>query len=291
MSLKFNKTIDWLTVTFRQREFPETVLPLIDLFEIGDRTQGGNHYDTAYKLACGGTYAYSKEKRQGIMIMLPGQALGTLRQAGWSDAMTVNWAMGAHNVTRIDYAIDVFGGTAKEHSPHDAYNAGVAGNIKTKMRLDRSYTDHSQKMPGDSYYWGSPKSDARVVCYNKGVQMRFFKYAWTRVEMRLKGEYAKGLVSDMNDYGVISAGDAKLKAIWDADIEWFEEALSHDEVLLTQVHHKPGNFAGWLEKSVKPAMLKNMDKETDAIRVFHQWLTREIEDKLNRNLEDLTGGL
>lgn len=271
-NFKYNHSLDWLTMTFNSRQFPETVLPLIDVFEIGEEAPGGKNYKNAYKLACGGIYAHSPDVRQGIMVMLPGQALGTLRQSGWSDEMTINWAMTAHNITRLDFAMDIFGGTAKDHSPHDFFNAWKDKQIRTRMRLDRGYTDYSKKVEGDTYYWGSQFSDQRVRVYNKGVKMKFFDYAWTRVEAQWKDDYAKAVRNDMNDYGVSRAGVAKMKSIFDADIEWYQNMLEHDPVLLSQVPRKDSNFPGWLEKSVKPAIKKNLRQERDAIVSLYQWL-------------------
>lgn len=271
-NLKFNHSLDWITATWTYREFPESVLPIMPLFDIGDEAKAGGYYKNAWKLANGGIYAYSDDKRQGIMVMLPGQALGTLRQGGWSDEMTINWLMTAHNVTRMDFAVDCFGGTAKDHSPHDFYNAMKEERLKTRMRLDRSYTDYSKKEQGETYYWGSAQSDQRVCVYNKGVQMNMLKYAWTRVELRLKGDYAKNLRNDMQDNGVSRSGVAKLKSVFDADIEWYERALEHDPMFLSEVPRKEPNFPGWLQRVIKPSFEKNLQSNRDSIVEFYHWL-------------------
>ena len=284
---KYNHSLDWLTMTFTARQYPETVLPLIDLFEPKEEVPGGKNYKNAYKLACGGLYGYSSEVRQGIMVMLPGQALGTLRQAGWSDEMTINWAMQAHNVTRLDFAMDIFGGTAKDHSPHDFYNEWKEKRLRTRMKLDRSITDYSKKTQGDTYYWGSAQSDQRVCVYNKGVEQKFFDYAWTRVETRWKDDYAKAVRNDMNDYGVSRAGMAKVKSVFDADIEGFQNMLEHDPMELSVVPRKPGNFPGWLEKSVKPAITNNLDQERDAIRLLYDWIGQQLSPV--ERINELTG--
>lgn len=271
-NLKFNHSLDWITATWTHRDFPEQILPQVSVFDIGEETKAGGYYKNAYKLACGGIYAYSDSVRQGIMVMLPGQALGTMRQSGWSDEMTINWLMTAHNVSRMDFAVDIFGGTAKDHSPHDFYNAHQSGQLKSRMRLDRSYIDHSKAQPGETYYWGSKTSDQRVCVYNKGVQMNMLKYAWTRVELRLKDDYAKGLRNDMQDYGVSKAGVAKLKQVFDADIEYYQQALEHDPIFLSEVPRKEPNFPGWLQKVIKPAFEKNMSQNRDSIVEFYHWL-------------------
>jgi len=102
VDLKVYKHLDWLTMTWAGRQYPETVLPMHKGFDINDKTHGGGFYQNAYKLACGGTYGYSDNDRQGIILMLPGQALAFLREAGFPDQKLVGLACTARNVSRMD---------------------------------------------------------------------------------------------------------------------------------------------------------------------------------------------
>lgn len=276
--LKVYKHIDWLTMTWAGREYPETVLPMHKGFDVGDKTNGGAFYPTAYKLACGGTYGYSDNDRQGIIVMLPGQALSYLRECGFSDQKLVGLACTGRNVSRLDYAIDVIGGTLRDHSPHSAYNAGKEGKIKTRLNMSMSIKDETAGDGGFSVYFGSPKSDQRIRVYDKAAQQKIMGLTWTRVEAVMKGEYSRTLAEDMQTHGVVRAGDSKLKKLWDADIEWFQDALEKELIEPGEVPNKKTNFPRWLNSTVYPSIKNHIETNRDDIANFHRMLGYLLRD-------------
>lgn len=276
--LKVYKHIDWLTVTWKGRQFPETVLPMHDGFDIRDQTNGGAFYQTAYKLACGGTYGYSDNERQGIILMLPGQALTYLRERGFTDQKLVGLACTGRNVSRMDYAVDVIGGTRKDHSPDSVHNAYKDGKIKTRLGMSMSIRDEASEDGGLSVYFGSPKSDQRIRVYDKAAQQKIMGLTWTRVEAVLKGDYSRTLAEDMQNHGVVKAGDSKLISIWNADIEWFQDAIEKELIEPGEVPRKQTNFPLWLNSSVYPGIKNHIETNREDIAHFHKMVGYLLRD-------------
>lgn len=276
--LKVYKHIDWLTITWAGRQYPETVLPMHEGFDIGDKTNGGAFYQTAYKLACGATYGYSDSERQGIILMLPGQALAYLRERGFTDQKLVGLACTGRNVSRLDYALDVIGGTRKDHSPESTHNAYKDGKIKTRLNMSMSIKDEASEDGGFSVYFGSPKSDQRIRVYDKAAQQKIMGLSWTRVEAVLKGDYSRTLAEDMQTHGVITAGDSKLKKLWDADIEWFQDALAKELIEPGEVPNKQTNFPRWLNTTVYPSIKNHIETNRDDIANFHKMIGFLLRD-------------
>jgi hypothetical protein len=265
--LETHKNIDWLTMTWEGREFPESVLPLHDGFEPGDHVPAGKNYDVGYRLKCGGTYAYSNDKRQGIIVLLTGDPLRALREAGFSNEKLVALAMTGKNTPRADYSIDVIGGTAKDHSPESIRSAYKRGKIKTRMRLDMNIKKETIQ-GGRTIEFGSRKSDQRLRVYDKAGEGGLKGITWTRIEAQLRDDYARALIQDMDKHGVAIAGDNKLRKMFNADVPWYQNALDEIVTAVGEVPRKEPNFPGWLHKTVLPAIEKNLDKHPDVIKDF-----------------------
>jgi len=171
----------------------------------------------------------------------------------------------------------VIGGGLRDHSPESAYNASKRGKINTRLGLNVTYKDETAERGGRSVYFGSPKSDQRVIVYDKAVEQKRLFEAWTRVEMRLKGDYAKTLAEDMQASGVTRAGDSKLKKLWDADIEWFQNALSKDLIEPGEVPNKETNFPRWLNGTVLPGIEKRLETDRETIMLFHRAVGRLLK--------------
>jgi hypothetical protein len=269
-NVEFTKHLDWVTATWSLIDDPFSLLPLEPGFERVLAVPGGKHYKVAWRLQCGGVFAYSTDERMGVMVMLPGLALQNLREGGWSDQDTVDWLRDARNITRLDYCMNVIGGAAKQHSSHDAYNAWKDKRIKTRMRLDVSFKDEKVEFGGQSYYFGSKMSDQRVICYDKAVEQGISEFQWTRVEGRFKDNYAKALLHDMVKFGVIKAGDTKLRNIWDAEIDWFQEGLLEERVELRKMPRTEPQIQRWLWATVLAAIRKNVSQHRDIIEAFYE---------------------
>jgi hypothetical protein len=264
---KTYKNIDYLKVTWKGQQYPESVLPMHDGFEPGDRMSGGTFYETAYRLKCGGMYGYSEDEKQGIIVILSGEPLRNLREAGFSNEKMVKWALTGRNVPRLDYAVDVIGGTAKDHSPESLRSAYMRGKIKTRLKLDTSHKDEEIK-GGRTIKFGSDKSERQVVVYDKGGQLRLLEEAWTRIEMKVKNEFGKTLAADMDRAGVAIAGDATLRKLFNPDVPWVQDALDQTVLELGEVPRKEKNFRNWLNTTVLSSIRNNLDTEQQAIKDF-----------------------
>lgn len=265
--MKIFKHLDWLTVTWPGRVDVENLLPGCTGFKLGKAAGGGKFYQDGFQLACGGMCAFSTDETQGTIVVLSGEPLRALRKEGYSDSHLIQMARGARNIPRLDYAITLVGGTAKDHSPESAKSAYKRGKIKTRMRLDESYKD--EKVPGGrSVYFGSRTSDQRLYVYDKAAQLGILLEAVTRVELKLKDDYAKGLAADMEKHGVIPAGDSKIKKVWNADIKWFQDALEEQQVEIGELPRKTPDFERWLEEVVLPGIAKRIETNQPAIKKF-----------------------
>ncbi len=267
MNLKIHKNIDWLTITWRGQKYPEQVLPPLGGFDLKEKAPAGRFYSAGYKLACGGTFAYSDNPKQGIIVILSGAPLRALREAGVKNSDMVAWALTARNVTRLDYALDVRGGTSKDHSPESIKSAFKRGKVKTRLGLQKSHKDETTA-GGRTIEFGAPTSDQRVIVYDKAAEQRALWEAWTRVEMRIKDDRAKALVADMAAHGVEVAGDSKLRKLFNADVAWFQDALSEENIDPREVPNKASNFPKWLHETVYPSVEKHMETDKVAIKAF-----------------------
>ena len=281
--VKYAKHLDWITATFHNREFPFLVLPTHWQFDRTMQVPSPKNYKIAYRLECGGLIAISKDEKQGILVMLPGEALENLRNAGFSDQDTVAWLVGARNVSRADYAFNALGGDAKDHNSHDAYNSYKAGGIKTRMKLDSSYKDEKVEFGGQSYYFGSVHSDQRVICYDKRVERGGGGVNWTRVEYRGRNDYSTALIHDMHKFGVEKAGDAKLMNVWDADIEWFQQGLLEEKIELRKLPRQEPAFKSWLWATVLPSLRKHIRSHRSVIEDFYAAVGQILEDSALRD--------
>lgn len=286
-SFSFSKHLDWVAATWEMRDEPFTVLPPGEQFKAVAAESGTKHYRNAWRLKCGGLFGWGKEERQGVLVILPGEALRNLRESGFGDQQTVDWLKGARNVTRLDYALDVVGGEQKTNAALLSYNAWKDGAIKTRLKLNLSYKDETWEFGGESFYFGSKSSDQRVIVYDKAAEQKMKGIFWTRYEFRFKDDYAKALVWDMSEKGIYEAGDQKVRNIWDADIESFQAMLNEEKVILRDCPRPEPAWKKWLWATVLRSIEQNVKEHRNTIVDFYNEVGRIIREYDKREREPL----
>ncbi len=278
---------DWFTYTTKRQKWHEQMLPQNDGFDTVGRTKTFNgRYKTAHRLRNGGIFAYDDNRpSMGAICQLTGENLATMRSEGFSDDALVNAAWvtvagrGTGNITRIDYAIDSI---HKDAHPNTVYDAWQNGEIKSRLQsVERIETSRKNKETGKpdvagTVYLGSWKSERFLRVYDKAKELKLLNEILIRVELQTRRDKARSLAIDSCKHGVEVAGRATIRSIAQTDIEWFNKALSGEDINLTTLPKKPSKFAWWLDTQVKSAMHNHKDDELDFIRYWLAKMQHEL---------------
>jgi len=255
--MPFSSLIDWLTVSWAATQDLSEILPQHAGFSVVAEMTTRKHFDTSYKLACGGILSTSTRDLQGIALDLSGQPLLWLRENGFTQEDQIRLAVNARRVTRIDYALDIREESNK-YCPEAVWVAYKRGRIKTRMQPNIMQLN-LRKNGGRSVYWGGDESDNQIRVYDKAKEMKLLYEAWCRVEMQTRGRSADALAYDMSVHGINKAGKAKLRKIFCANDDfWLADVVKDNDIQITKIRRKETSFQRWIDNSIEPAFEKNM---------------------------------
>lgn len=180
-------------------------------------------------------------------------------------------------ITRLDFAIDVFGSFDLDALQQCVEQGRAKTHIRTTSRV-RSKTDND--LAGDTLYLGSRQSGRMVRVYDKGLETGGNSGMWARIELEAKHPHATALLRNMLEYGIAEAGSRAIADLLVTDVGWFENAVNADESLsLSQIPRKQTDFEKWALSSLLPLAVR-------AIRAGIPGFAEAIEIEIKRAREN-----
>lgn len=204
--------------------------------------RGSSHrgYLMSHRLASGGSMAYHPTViRQGLLVQWTGQSLtALLAERGPDDIMRQLQALGGRTA-RLDVAIDLFlterpdiKGLQDKVTTRLGFSGG---NYSMVDGPDGEYEAHT-------VYFGSSQSDRWCRIYDKSAERKDWSEGyWLRIELVLKGDYARAFVDNAAQTAFAPAARGELQSMFASiDAEWWETVLSGEVV----EHQSLGRHAG-----------------------------------------------
>lgn len=271
-----SKELDWIQMTFHYQTYPFRVLPQHEMMEIvgfGKKLFGV--YDVCYSTKSGGLIMWNNEnEHQGIHVLFAGQTLQTLRQNRFTSNDVLDMARGARNIARLDYAI-----TTSLFTMEQVEQTIDRGNYSGTTPMNCKIFAGSEN-GGITYYFGSPKSDKRVVLYDKAKEMGLLSEALSRVELRLRNRYSTQFVDNSVKIPYAILGDNMIKRTVNIEMKGYSQALDNQaNVEFNMLPQKEDGFSSWLNGQVRKAIENRLADRREAIERFFKWL----DDTLGTN--------
>jgi hypothetical protein len=270
--------LDYLTISYASVKNPSE-LGFLDggVFGAVESIKPLPHYDTGWKLRCGGQLHISSDTLQGSRLDLRGDDLENLRAMGLSDAQIL-FVTGQNELkkrtTRIDYAWDIFDAGSVRH----VINHWKAGKCKTTFRKSpQGYLDYGTRA-GQTAYFGSRKGEQFVRVYDKGTEMNLLKTAWLRVEMQIRNPHAGEFYGDCIKSSIPRAARTRLLSLVDfPHLAWWKRSIHGELTELGQVPRKQPKWQKWMSGQVKESIIQHWNENQDNDREFiKQWLDEMI---------------
>lgn len=246
--------IDWLTSSYTMNASSSDPIPLgIGFAASRPKDTEAARFDTEQTLYPAGT-AYTKHGDDPLTILqFTGDDMRTIRaQENLQDLLLRHIITNATNVTRIDIAIDSENPNASPAAALKAYNWGIAD---TRIKTVTEYKQH--KDTGHTVYFGSPKGDAFVRCYDKAAELKLPERHITRLEMQLRKKRANPFMQDIKQHGLQAAAHANIRKIIDfPDLAWWREMVEQNDIEPTQIPRNLDKWVYWLDNQVSAAIDK-----------------------------------
>lgn len=270
--------LDWLTLTKTDASNPRDIIPPIEVIEVLESISPPKRFDMAWQIYPAGMVALQTSSYKTAMLWLTGQDLETWREVGVSDMVTIKAGNTLEpTCTRLDYCINVHGAGRVDDCAKELEAGRREGRPKPYGRFQK-YND-----AGDTLYFGSPKSDQRILIYNKAAQMGI-EDLWTRIELRCRKKKATPLFQDMAYYNHHWVGRQRIRELCNfPSLEWWGEAVAGATLELTKTCRKPPATIKWLYEQVMPVFEKRHDPEL--LRELQGWLSNANIALRNANTE------
>lgn len=254
--MKTTSGIDWMSFTDRLATIDKGYVapPFVKHIDAMLETPRFG-YQRAVKFPQGLIIMYDGSTAQmGQHYIYSGGAINKLLGEGISPATVYGWhTEQAHRCTRLDLAIDVYD---DERFLQDLADAVYLSQYKGTARSANII--HSPVDGGMTIYMGSRTSAKFVRIYNKAVQMGQEGH-WTRIEVELKGDAARGVMRAIND-GVngdpSQIAQAVIKSVCDFRTRGWREVFTGEPLKLTSAKDEQPDTEAWLMTQVVSAIAK-----------------------------------
>lgn len=229
----------------------------------GEMLPNGKGYDSAMQLSIGVIHWHTKLASQGMSVELSGSSLSQSRKHGVADLFLLQHIQATlGHVSTLDSAIDVYN--------HDADFRDILllddlGSLETTVRDVHGYqgrrrTKTDVQSEGTAYI-GSAKSPKQIKVYDKAAEQGQVGKDWTRIEMRWRGKHARAAHQAMLKFGIASVTQKAVKAMCNADIQWWQEAVNGDIAVIEPVRRPETNTVDWLIDLTAPVLERELEKE------------------------------
>jgi hypothetical protein len=270
--IMLDKHLDWLQWTFEGGQPAKNALPkhVSMLPKQSDKPLFGV-YEKCIRLANDGLIMWSeKNERVGIHVLLSGNCLRISRDLGLTDERLLQHVLYAKNVSRLDFAVttDLFG--------MDEFMAKKDENLG-RLNLDSTIID--EKNGGQSVYFGSRKSDRRIIVYDKAKELGLLSEALSRVELRLRNRYASKFAQNALLIPFRQLGSNMIHdSLRFANFGGFTNAISNDpDISFSALPKREDSFDAWIDDQIKPAFQKKVFERRASVEAFLEWLSALLE--------------
>lgn len=207
MNSKVDIVIDYLTFTVKFCLNPDELIESIlgmdtDLFEV---TKGVNFYSSA-KYYDNIRVCYDgngrNDQNMGVCFIMSGQGLRTYENHTNQSALIILHAISNNpniSISRIDIACD---DKSNILDINTIWEYAKAKNYRTRLSSKSFYESFKGDISEKSLYWGATKSECRICIYDKAKEQydpdrhpKHYSSHWIRVELRIKGFYAKQVLA------------------------------------------------------------------------------------------------
>lgn len=239
--------------------FRRAVMPSEAFFLTGEAIPPPRGYNACLGLSYGSLRLHTERPEQKIGVELTGKDMSGLRVAGVDTIELLKWVVmrpGA-NVTRLDFAVDIFGSGG---NPLDIWDAFVAGELVTAVRTGKPH--NGKRREGDrlvdvdrGVYIGSVRGDKLLRVYDKGLESGKGG-DWIRIELQLNKPFANvyaWALQDADDWQAVIR--AAIRDYCDAPtVDWYSYALRGPVTRLPEVPRRDSDRKRWLLQQVIPAL-------------------------------------
>lgn len=266
------KHLDWISATQvgETLEAHQEIVP--EGMELDEAIRPPARFHQAWKLKPAGSVALSATDTMCRMVQFTGSELETVRMSvGITDAhMLQHLCAVCNHITRLDYAVDVMDSQARVG---DILEAWRAGGLKTRYQTVQHFKTLTGSR-GETVYFGSVKSAQRIRIYDKAAELKLLKKAWLRVELQTRKKKATALSHDMNEQGIVSSGDTRIRDLlgWQ-DVGWYSQAINGDDASLTPVPRSPKAWQKWMDTQVLTSLIQHANNPDDNM-FLQEWLNR-----------------
>lgn len=209
-------------------------------------------YKTMNALQFGGKLYQSYDEEQGDMIIMTGDDCHYWRTHMTDEKLIQAVSNYAHNLTRIDYAFDLYNVDFNVRDELKRVADGGLFHTRSKVSLFDSYDE------GATVYVGSKKSDSFVRIYDKGSEQGSPEMNWMRIEIQLRRRQAKQFLHDAiaGELSKVARGYL-IRKFGIADADWWAEFIKSDEVIQPSPLGRPQSaYMNWLWTTVLPSVVK-----------------------------------
>jgi len=260
--------IDWLRFTFSDLAIMQDFCEAFALAQQPGTPTG--FYNSAITLSSGGVRVgdvcwHTTEPRQRVQFTFTGRDLDHWRAADTIGALMAYVVLMGGRFTRIDVAIDILDSPSvlAETLARDAELGHMTTHAKT-MSVIRGVRDG---IKGTTLYVGNRQSEKFLRVYDKAAEQGIPGLLWTRIELEMKGDYARAVGPRIAEEGMDLAR-AEIDRFVSFDYEWWHLAVGAGATYAKiDVNRTPGDRLLW-QNTTLLTMAKEACKENTGFRAL-----------------------
>lgn len=249
-------SVDWISATIRETDSGNAAIPIMAMLnsEWAFKAFKPMHgYTGAIRWDCGVICMKNPDRPEmGTHFIFSGDALRTLAEAGYDALFLLNrlHAAGA-SLSIIHLSLDIFDGGLTPALLYADYCSGLySGRSKTGSMV-------TERERGTTAYVGSWKSDAFFRYYDKAKEQGA-EGDWKRLELVLKGDYAKAFTEQFTDsmtmQGIEKILKGKVRAMADFTHPAWQAFMAGESEKLSLPAKKKNSTREWLLTQVAKAI-------------------------------------
>lgn len=252
-------SIDWIRATEPMNMLHEEIAKAQALFPTAIWMETGSPMPPYQEASISpyATLAWHREFAEfGLMLQMSGTQISAFRREGRDILRLIaNMVNGEWRFTRLDLAIDLRG---KPIAIKDLVDDWQAGTLKTIAHsMTRYTTETPEGANGETVYVGSRTSERFLRVYDKAAEQGHAGEHWTRIELELKGKYARYAAKQIALMGFEFTTRSMLRSvIQQSTVGWFENVFTQGGGFqpVSAIAEKQTDFELWFWKIVIPAI-------------------------------------
>lgn len=228
---------------------------------------GRGNYTERYKLSPAGHLYHSPlDRREGYLLEFTGSDLSVLRTAGVEDEALLRWVLkhrALKNITRLDVALDLYGGDVCMSELVDAYRRDAFETRPADLSV--GLYDTNRGRGGVTLYLGSRKSQRFMRIYDKAAEQGLVGHeGWTRLELQTRKRFALDTARRVVGFGPEQVVVEHLAHVLVMPGTWLQQLVVGCAGHAVQVvRSKSDRRVEWVTGVAWPAVLRYLDETGD----------------------------